>query len=569
VASPAFSHPWGSGRWFVVTFAIVAAVLLLLGREFYFFTPLYETGDLAANSLQIDRAIHLAEILGNYSRFQFHHPGPAFFYVYGAGQVVFSDILHIVPGPHNGQLLAGALLQAAFLSLGITVAGRFVGVNRGVFVAAAISLALIHFHLSGNLEFSLWPPDQLVVPFLAFVMVAAGLSCGWIELLPVLVLCGGFLVHGHVAQPLFVGPLGAASVALGCWRSYRAGAAPLRSFLRTNMRWFAAALTLLAVFVAPLVLDAARGPGSNLSAIVAYLGVPAAPSDAHPASHFATYLLSFLAYPAERATLDFSPGQLASYFGGHPAGLAASVLVLVIWPVGLWFSRKRGRVDSAARPAPDAEPASASSPRLELRGLIASGYLFVALTAALALIWVALQRGPLYEFNSFFIYGLMYAAALLPLAAAANRLTVSAGRVAATIAAAVAVVLVATTALPMPMAEDPNGLRIYDDVRAVVARKSSQSPVLLEFRPVDWPDALAVALSLDRCHVQWYVEPAESFLFGPDHVFVSGATSSAGTGGNAAVTPEKWWLVPPNSTHVGQVPLGATLAIYPPPSLSR
>src|SRR6185295_9336068 len=79
--------------------AIILGAILLNNARPIFSDAHYETGDLAANSLQVIRAKHFELVLGNYSRFGFYHPGPAFFYVYAAGEALFHDVLGIVPTP--------------------------------------------------------------------------------------------------------------------------------------------------------------------------------------------------------------------------------------------------------------------------------------------------------------------------------------------------------------------------------------------------------------------------------------------------------------------------------------
>jgi hypothetical protein len=44
-------------------------------------------GDAAINGLSVLRAEHLQQLVGNYSRVGFHHPGPGYMYLLGAGEV--------------------------------------------------------------------------------------------------------------------------------------------------------------------------------------------------------------------------------------------------------------------------------------------------------------------------------------------------------------------------------------------------------------------------------------------------------------------------------------------------
>lgn len=549
-ASPTVDR-WSLPRWFLVTFAAVAAGMIYLGRDYYFGAPLFETGDLAANSLQITRATHLLEMYGNYSRFGFHHPGPAFFYVYAVGEALFFNLLHLVPAQENAHLLAGALLQSAFLATAIAVVARFAAPNRGLFVAGAIVVALVHFQLAGNPEFSIWPPDQLVVPFACFVVVAVAVAWGWIALLPVLVLSGGFLVHGHVAQPLYVVPMATLACGLGFWTSFRLDAITLVDLIRRHLKAFLFALAILGALLLPLLRDAIHGPNSNLAAVLTSLNEPRAAGDIHSPSQIVTYFLSFLGYPADVSVLDFSGSQLTSFVAGHWAGFVVSLLALIVLPVALLLSR------STVRASIDADAVADHDKRSSGSGFLAIYFGFLVLSSALTLIWVDIQKGPLFEFNSFFIYGLMFVAFLPSLVVVSRRWPIRRARLATISIAALAVGLTVSTALPLPNAEVSGGIALDESVRAVVGARTSSDPVLLEFQGPDWPQAAAVALALERSNVAWLVEPQWGLIFGSDHLYVPQPGTGAG--------PEKWFLTPPAADDVGQILLGSSIALYPPP----
>ena len=542
---------WSLRRWFLVTFGVIAAGMIFMGRDYFFGAPLFEYGDTAANSLQIARAIHLQEILGNYSRFGFHHPGPAFFYVYAAGEVLFFNLLHAVPAPHNGHLLAAALLQSAFLATLIAVVSRFAAPNRGLFVAGAIAVALVHFQLAGNVEFSVWPPDQLVVPFACFVVVSIAVAWGWVDLLPVLVLCGGFLVHGHVAQPLYVVPLATAACGLGAFRSIQQNALTVRSFIRCHVKLLLVTIAILGVFLLPFLLDAIHGRSSNLFAILGYLREPRGNSDAHSPTQVFGYVFSFLGYPADQGVLDFSSSQLGAFVVGRWPAFVTSLVVLVVLPVVLLATRSTDRNpaddDTAKRPGG--------------RRLFITYYGFLCMAVALTFIWVALQKGPLFEFNSFFVYGLMFVAAVPPLLVMCRRWPVRMARFTTIIIGVLVVGLTVSTALPLPNAEDPRGFSRNAAIQAALVARTSRDDVLLEFEGADWPEAAAVALVLERSDVSWFVEPQWGLIFGADHEYVPSPGKAA--------SPEKWFLPPPAAGHSDQILLGPAIAIFPrPPSLS-
>jgi hypothetical protein len=547
---------WHPGRFFLAVFGIVAAGMLFLGRSYFFGTPLYEAGDLAANSLQIELARHLQDLVGNYSRFGFHHPGPAFFYVYAAGEWLFHDLLHLAPAPHNGQLMAGALLQAGFLATLISVLARFAAPNRRLFAVVAIVTALVHFQLAGNPEFSLWPPEQLVIPFACFLAVAIALACGWVELLPVLVVCGGFLVHGHVAQPLFVVPIAAVAYAIVFWRNRQeAGLSPV-GFVRRRLEAHLLALVALGIFLLPLALDAIR-PDSNLSQIMASVTAPPNPSDAHSPMQIVAYFLSFLGFPTEMLVLDFARTDPGAFVASHWSAIAALILALVAAPVVLWLALRHVRRPAAAGPAAPGD-GPGGWPTGDRR-LFTTYYAFVFLAAALTIAWIWVQKGLLYEFNSFFIYGLMFVA-ILPSALLVCRLPIGRERIATVLAGVLALALTVTTTIPLPLGEEPGAAVLNASVSKLIAERSGTAPpVLLEFSADEWEQALGVALTLQRGGVAWFVEPGQGLRFGTQHEYLPT------TGGPV---PEQWFLVPPAEGRGDQIDLGDGIAIYPaPPSL--
>ena len=64
-------------------------------------------------------------------------------------------------------------------------------------------------------------PHVLLFPFLFFVAVCAVVAIGEVSKLPLLTLAGLLLIHGHTAQPLFVGTLSFMSIATLWFRKGR------------------------------------------------------------------------------------------------------------------------------------------------------------------------------------------------------------------------------------------------------------------------------------------------------------------------------------------------------------
>lgn len=523
------------GWAFTVAYLAILAMLLFIGRDHIFGPPLHEVGDLAANSLQVVRAKEFMEIHGNYSRFEFHHPGPALFYVYALGEIAFHDLLRITSAPHNAHLLAAAVVQSAFLAGGIATVARFAAPNRGLFIALAIGIALVHFGLADHPEFSVWPPNALVFPFAGFLLVAIGLATGWTGLLPVLIVYGGFLVHGHVAQPLFVVPLSVIAYGIGM---YQASRARRHSHERGvgHPRTHVLALAVLSIFLVPIVIDALRGPTSNLAVILETLVSPRSPEDVHSPVQVAGYILAFLGYPTTLGELDFTVATLAEFVGSRWIVFLGVFVGVGVSPIAGWLALDRTRRLAIKTP------------------LLVMGVVLVTALCLTAL-WVAWTKGPLFQFNSLFIYGLVYAA-LLPAAVLAchrwpPRLAQQATALLVVVIAAVAV----QTRSPTLIGESPLGTDLAARTTAF-ATDSAPNEILLEFEGEHWPVAASVALALERSHVSWYVHPNWRVIFGPDRLYVADPDSEP---------PTVWHLTPPDDSHEGQIVLSPAIAIYPPP----
>ncbi|HSP45959.1 MAG TPA: hypothetical protein VLO30_08200, partial [Chthoniobacterales bacterium] len=167
--------PWWARTFFLAPVLFVAVVLN--NSELIFRSDEHEQDDYAANSLQVLRAKRFQETLGNYSRFGFHHPGPAFFYVYAGGEFIFSDAARLVASPFHAQLIALVALSAFFFAAAIALIARHLREARSWFLGIALLLAALHFGAVGKFFdfipgkpafFCLWPPCVLILPFLCF-----------------------------------------------------------------------------------------------------------------------------------------------------------------------------------------------------------------------------------------------------------------------------------------------------------------------------------------------------------------------------------------------------------------
>lgn len=236
-----------------VAFSAILAILLTRGG-FLFTTPLHESGDSAANSILVRQAEHFTLLHGNYSREGFFHPGPAYIYILAAGQAFFHGLLHAVPTPWNGQLIAVAIGNSALVATVVWVINSW---TRSVWATLAAAVAVLGFIDAHPLIIaSAWMPYLYVPTFLCFVVSAASVAAGRTRHLWLLAVTGCLLIHGHVSFFLFVLVMAAAAAAAAVFLS--AGSPPLtavsRFFRERRSHWIPAAVTCV-VFAVPVVAD--------------------------------------------------------------------------------------------------------------------------------------------------------------------------------------------------------------------------------------------------------------------------------------------------------------------------
>lgn len=520
-------------RRLVVGIALLFIVALAVARfDTFFRQPQFELGDEAVNALQIDNAKHVDEIYGNYSRFEFHHPGPAFFYVYAASEALLHDLLHVAPTPEDAHLFACVVLQALFFALALAVLQAHV--RHRAFLPLALAAAALHFGALGDAFVSTWPPNVLLMPFLCYLAATTSVATGRLNHLLIAAVAGGFLFHGHVAQPLFVGGLGVLALVLGLRNARADSGLAVRALLSRHRRTLWAVGAIIVLFLVPLVIDVvAYGTRSNVATILGRFWYDTDQSNSAFKSFL--YFVSFATGTRDQETLfaHVDPA-LWRFFGAHAWRIAAWAAVFVVPSVVVWLRRRRVPHDAA-------------------RFLLTAG-VFLAATIVLCVLWGKAQAGAMYNFNGYFYYGVYYFALLLALAVVCpllDRLTPP--------AVALAIALAAAGYLGWQermSGSDPEGLQVKNATDAALAADQDHRPKLLMFEHANWPYVAAVALELQRRHVAFYAAPWWTFMFGRGHELTKL--------GNA---PERhasvWWI-----THRGPggTPLNDSLSIFTAPA---
>lgn len=524
-------------RWITIA-AIFLGLVVVLGAtrfQLYFRTPMLEQGDIAVNALQVHQAKHLGEIYGNYSRFEFNHPGPAFFYVYAGSEWLLYDWLHVVPSPTNAHLAGSMALQSLFFALAIGVLCSHLP-WRGL-APFALLAAAIHFGALREPWVSIWPPHVLLMPFLCLLIACVSVASGRLTDWPLAVLAGGFLFHGHVAQPLFVGLLGGLALLLSLW-SLRSQIGRWTDGVRVHRRHLLLCAVLLFVFLLPLAVDVfTRGARSNLSTI---LGRFAGNSEEHISLlRSLLYFLSFGTETREQNELFAVIGpETRAFLADHAWRIAAWIVVLVTPPIIAW----RGR--SFLAPA-------------ERRFLLTAGA-FLATSLVGCLLWGKAQAGGMHHFNGYFYYAIYYFGLLSALALAARGLA-RFPRLPWILLAIPAAVVGLRAFASGPINETESGLGVQRAVAAALAADPDPRPKLLVFEHRHWHNVATVALELQRRGVGFYVAPWWSFMFQPRHDMTRLGPAPED---NASI----WWIAPPRTEGV---PLTNEVSIHHQPGVIR
>ena len=163
-------------------------------------------------------------------------------------------------GPWVGAAVGVMLLNMAASSLAVVAARRISGAES--MVAVAVAIAGLQFAMGSELLFDMWQPNALVLPFLAFLVVATVLATGDLAMAPWVVGLGSVIVQTHMSHAALVVALTFAGAVL-CILSVRRGPAP--PSWRRPLMWTVAVAVL--AWVQPLVEQfTGRGEG-NLSRI--------------------------------------------------------------------------------------------------------------------------------------------------------------------------------------------------------------------------------------------------------------------------------------------------------------
>lgn len=220
----------------------------------------YPVSDIAVTELYTRLAGHGELLVGPYSRYSWHHPGPFYFYVLWP--------FYAMSGGHTVGLSVGAwAIYSASLGVAIAAIWRMRLGTLALVFALAVTGMTLRFP---GLSVSPWNPHVIVMPMVALIVCTAAVISGHIEFLLVVVLAFSFVAQTHVsvAVPgalMMAASLIAASVAIVNTHVTRRR----RSALLVGVT-----LIVLLVAWAPPLLEQYRAREGNLGALWRYFARP-------------------------------------------------------------------------------------------------------------------------------------------------------------------------------------------------------------------------------------------------------------------------------------------------------
>ena len=531
---PAFP-PGLRRRYFLLSVLLVLALgacMVAVNSHYLFVAELYESGDTGANSMSVLRAKHFHELYGAYSRWGFHHPGPALFYTLAWGELLFRDWLHLVPTGYNAQVLAVLILELGFLCGGLCVVARWV--RSAVFLPLALLIAVAHWTAVSPLIslLSCWPPFSLLMMFFALLVASASVAAGQGDDLVLLVLAGSFAVHCHVAQPLFVVPLFLIAYAGLAWACRRAAgaaravgasavaSAPWRRFPRAHL--FAGLVAFC--FLLPLGVDLAVHRDNNFSRILDHLRYGRSAPKPYLDSLY--YFLQFAGYTPS------NPPHAPIYHGGATwAALAAflgrHVEMSTFW--GLALLAPLAALGVRGPSVADGLTETGATDRRRRRRFLKWLSVCWLVSVGLTLYWGHAQDGEMYYYNAWFNYAIWFALAVLGAVAAADLSETFLARTrrarACTFGAGLACYLGAAAIFFTHLErfhdfvyDDEVSRNISKSVReAIAARPDAPRVKVLRVSGAGWPAGTGIGVLLDRLGYTPQVSTEWRTVFGDDH----------------------------------------------------
>lgn len=182
-------------------FFIISSVFYFINLQ-GFFGEFYFLTDLAANDFQIMEILKGRLGYGAYSRFQFNHPGPIYFYILAFAERIFV----FFESEYSRYVLLTYLLNVICLGVSLyQITKIYKSFLSGLLLF--VSFLFVTYSLGFTFFFETWTPYVMVCPFLLYVIsVIQVIEKQW-NFLPIFLLLGSFIFQLNImgAVPFGIG----------------------------------------------------------------------------------------------------------------------------------------------------------------------------------------------------------------------------------------------------------------------------------------------------------------------------------------------------------------------------
>lgn len=228
--------------------ALLCVFLSLAVVVFAVRTPAIVTdSDLAVTELYVELATRGELLVGPYSRFGWHHPGPLYFYAIAPLYALSGD---------RAAALYGAAAAINFLSL-VALAAVLARESRLLAASVVGACAVFAFRIPRFLA-SPWTAHVPILPSLAFLACAAMVMSGRAGMMPWMIVFGSFAAQTHVGFLPLVLLISAAAIVT---------ALSNRTARTASTHAIVASAALALVLWLPSILDVVRNHGGNPAAL--------------------------------------------------------------------------------------------------------------------------------------------------------------------------------------------------------------------------------------------------------------------------------------------------------------
>lgn len=296
--------------------AVVATLIaiVMIARQA---TPMLPVSDEALIELATLRALDGRLLLGAYSRFHWHHPGPMLFYLMAP--------FYALSGHKTVGMNAGAL--AINLLAILTIAWMLIRRGGPALTIAFVAVAPFYLLRLGDMLASSWNAHAAVIPGMALIVVAAAVSAGDDPLLLLFVILASFVVQTHLA----VAPLVAVVTAMVCAAS--------AARWRRGSRWLIASAGLALVLWLPPIVEQVSRPDGNIGQLLRFFLNPESSSQTMSTA-FAVWADMMSAWFRSDLRL---PAGLALSGSGSAASRLMVILIVALLPWIAWRARAEER----------------------------------------------------------------------------------------------------------------------------------------------------------------------------------------------------------------------------------